>query len=139
MHNLSQALIPLTNVGQFYFRIQFYVKDSGTALMPGCLSAKEAIVSTSFKLFRLAVSDDRMEDWTRTMSPLFGNLSFPFLKVFASSPTGFSSSEEEEGGKEEEEEEECLDFFDFFFLCLEDMTFFLLYISPCETPEPESE
>jgi hypothetical protein len=93
--------------------------------MPGCLSAKVAIVSTGFQLFRLAVNDDRREDWTRTVSPLSGNLSFPFFKLFARSPTGFSSSQEEEGGKEEEEEEEGLDFLDFFFLCLEDMTFFL--------------
>jgi hypothetical protein len=66
------------------------------------------------------------------MGPFSGNLLFiPFLKVFRSGPYTFSSSEEEERrNEEEEEEEECLDLWDFFFLSLEDTTFFLLYLSP---------
>jgi hypothetical protein len=95
--------------------------------MPGCLTAKESNVSTGLKLLRLAISDERRVDWTRTMGPLSGNhLFIPFLKVFRSGPYTFSSSEEEERGNEEEGE----DLRDFFFLSLEDITFFLLYLFP---------
>jgi hypothetical protein len=99
--------------------------------MAGCLTAKEANVSTGLKLLKLAISDERRVDWTGTMGPFSGNLLFiPFLKVFRSGPYAFSSSEEEEQANEEEEEEECLDLRDFFFLSLGDRTFFLLYLCP---------
>jgi hypothetical protein len=55
------------------------------------------------------------------------------LKDFKSGPFELSSSEEEEeGNHEEEEEEDFLHFLDFFFLCLVDTVFFLLYLSPWE-------
>jgi hypothetical protein len=53
-----------------------------------------------------------------------------FLKPFKSAPFTSLASEEEEGKEQKEEEDLLEDFFDhFLFLCLEETTLFLLYLS----------
>jgi hypothetical protein len=63
--------------------------------MPGCLSARVAMVSSGF-MEQIVVSEDRMADRTRTVSPMSGSLS---LTVLASSPTCFSLIRRRGGGE----------------------------------------